>query len=59
MQRTENEFDISENRVAGLSGKVVGERFRGLMNVETIEKTKSYTMVRVKFLTILPTKRAF
>lgn len=59
IQPTEDEFEISENKVAGLSGKLVGERIRGIINCEVIEKTRSYTMVRVRFMTMMPTKRLF
>ncbi len=57
--RDNNQIEISENRVPGLAGKQIGERFRALLNYEAIEKTKSYTMVRVKYISIVQTKRAF
>lgn len=52
-------FEIAENRVPGLSGKREGERFRALLNYQVVEKTKSYTMIKVKFLSIIQTKRSF
>ncbi len=59
ISRKENEFEIPENRVAGISEKKIGERFRGIMNYQVIEKTKSFTMIKIKMLSIIQTKRTF
>lgn len=57
--RKENEFEISESKVPGLSDKKIGSRFRGILNYKAIEKTRSFTMLKINFLTLFQTKRAF
>lgn len=59
VSRETNQFDIPENKVLGLAGKKVGERFRGLLNYKCIEKTKNFTMVRISMVAIVQTKRVF
>lgn len=53
----ENSFEISENRVNGLSEMDINDRFKAIINCDVVEKTKSYTIVRVKHMVIIKTKR--
>lgn len=55
----ENQFEIKEDAVPGLSGMKIGQRFKAIMSYETVEKTKSYTMIRAKYIQIMLPKRKY
>ena len=47
-------FDISENFSANMSDRRMGESVRVIINFEIVERTKSYTILRIHYL--FPTK---
>lgn len=57
--RLDNEFQVSESKVPDLSNKKIYSLVRAIVNYEVIEKTKSYTMLRIKYMAVIPSKRIF
>ena len=53
------EFEVPENLVRGISDYKIGQRVSMIVNFEVIEKTKHYTIIRVKGLALTKTKRTF
>jgi len=52
-------FDISENMAPDIVGVKRGQEFQMIMNYEVIEKTKSFTMLRINSLSLNPSRRKF
>lgn len=52
-------FEVSENKCQELQGKKIGEKVRGIINIQCVEKTKSYTILKIKHVSIIQTKRVF
>ncbi len=59
MMSQEKQFVIKEDAVPGLSGLKVGQRFNAIFSYETVEKTKSYTMLKIKYIQINQPKRKY
>lgn len=51
--------DIPEPISPGLSDRKLGETLSAVINYEVIEKTKSYLVLRVKYLHLTNIKRKF
>lgn len=52
-------FEITEEKVPELGDMKVGEKARAIINYKVVEKTKSFTVLGVKHVQLLPTKRSF
>lgn len=52
-------FDISENVAPDIVGTKKGQRVQLIVSYEIIEKTKSYTILRVNHLSLKPNRRKF
>lgn len=50
-------FEISENVAPDIVGKKKGERVQILINFEVIEKTKSFTVLRINSLSLQVSRR--
>jgi hypothetical protein len=59
MTDTENTFIISENSVPGLFNRRIGDAFNADISYQIVEVTKSYCMIRVKYIAIKQQKRTF
>jgi len=54
-----DQFVLSENRAPVLNGKRVGEKFQAIINYKAIEKTKSFTMLKIGHLSEITSKRIY
>ncbi len=52
-------FDISENVMPDISSVKKGQRVQLIVSYEVIEKTKSFTILRVNHLSLKPLRRQF
>lgn len=52
-------FEISESDMPDIGDKVVGQRLQAVVNYQVIEKTKSFTILRINHVHLLPTNRRF
>lgn len=52
-------FHLHEKDMVNLADMKEGQRLRVIINYKVIEKTKSFTVVKVNFVQPLPTKRKF
>ena len=48
-----------ESVTAGLSDKDVGNKIRAILNYEVIEKTKSFTILRVSHIHVIESRRKY
>jgi len=53
----EPEFDVSESDMPTLGDVKVGQQLRIIINYKTLEKTKSFTIVKINFAHLLNSKR--
>lgn len=56
---SENQTELTERSCPGIQDAKIGQRFKSLMSYETIEKTKSYTMLKIKYIQIDKPLRKF
>lgn len=52
-------FDISESMSQELGTIKIGQKFRAIIEYEVIEKTKTYTVLRIRGFFLVNTKRQF
>lgn len=52
-------FEVSEEAFPDLGNKRLGQRLQAIVNYEVIEKTKSFTILRITSISLLPTRRRF
>jgi len=52
-------FDISENVAPDIVGVKKGQRVQLIISYEVIEKTKSYSILRVNHLSLKPSRRMY
>jgi len=55
----EPNFEISEVDMPDIGDKQIGQRLQAVLNYEVIEKTKSFTILRINFAHLLPVSRKF
>ena len=55
----EPSFFISEKLMPDLGDKKIGEKIQSIVNYEVVEKTKSFTILRVSSMYLMPAKRKF
>lgn len=55
----EPSFFISEKLMPDLGDKKIGQSIQGVINFEVVEKTRSFTILRVSHIHLLPVKRKF
>ena len=48
-----------ESTTPGLSDKSVGNKIRAILNYEVIERTKSFTTIKVHYVNVIDTARRF
>jgi len=52
-------FEIMEDTMPDISERKIGQTFQAIINYKVVEKTKSFTVVRVKSIFMMPSKRRF
>ena len=52
-------FEVCEDINPELGNKKVGQRAQAILNYEVIEKTKSFTILRITGIYLVPTRRKF
>lgn len=55
----EPEFEIPENHCPGIADRKIGQRTQGVINYEVIERTKSYTILRIRSIILLSEARKY
>lgn len=55
----EPDFEVSEEQVPDIGNKRLGQKVDAILNYEVIEKTKSFTILRITWVSLLPSRRAF
>jgi len=57
--RYEPVFGVSERIMPGVSNRKIGEKLKAIINYEVIEKTKSFTILRIHYAFLVPKKRSY
>lgn len=52
-------FEIVEDMTNGLGDKAIGQNIQAIINYTVVEKTKTFTILRVDSLYLLPSARKF
>lgn len=59
MPKYEPLFNISENIAPDIGDLKIGQRLQAIANYQVIEKTKSYTVLRINGFYLLSSRRKF
>lgn len=51
--------DISEEMMLGIGDKKIGQKLQAIIDFDVIEKTKTFTILRIKSVYLLPVRRRF
>ncbi len=52
-------FQVVETMAPDLGDVSIGQKVRTIINFDVIEKTKSFTVLRIKSISVMPTRREF
>ena len=58
-ERFSPNFEIAESISNGLGEKKIGQKIKAIVEYEVIEKTKTYTVLRIKNFFVKQSSRAF
>ena len=55
----EPSFKIPENHCLGIGDRKIGEKIKGIINYEVIEKTKNYAVLRILSMNLILAARVY
>ena len=52
-------FTVAEEFMPDVGDKEIGQRLQAILNFEVVEKTKNFTILKIRSTYLLPVKRKF